>query len=384
MIVYVKHQGAVISRKGNTLQVKKDDTLSQTIFVHRLQTLVLMGGVSLTIPAINLLCREKIDTVFLTINGRYKGRLETEESKNVFLTKKQFASIDNHAFSLGIAQSIVAGKLGNMATLLGRIKRRNKKKDASLFESQIAVIRNCLANVSEAASIEALHGYEGAATAAFFKGFRHGFKNDWNFKKRIRRPPTDPVNSILSFLYTLLFNRIYAALRVVGLNPAVGYLHSLDYGRYSLALDLMEEFRSIVVETCTLSLFNLGILKEESFYYEEAPRNEAEVMTHPSVASDAIGHIFENPDDGYFDAAEQKVEEKSELDHTPNEKRPCRLRPEALKVVLESFEEKLQTEFHYALTDTRMTYAEAFVAQCRQFRECLEGNRASYQSLMMR
>ena len=89
----------------------------------------------------------------------------------------------------------------------------------------------------------------------FFQGFGKGFKTDQGFRKRVRRPPTDPVNSVLSFLYTVLFNRVYAAIQVTGMDPAVGYLHSLDYGRHSLALDLMEEFRSIIVETCVAQPF---------------------------------------------------------------------------------------------------------------------------------
>ena len=384
MIVYVKHQGAIISRRGHTLQVRKDNALCQTIFVHRLQQLVILGNAMLTLSAINLLCREKIDTIFLTINGRYKGRLETEESKNVFLTKQQFDSLADPNFGIKFARAIVAGKLSNMATLLGRIKRRNKHLRSQDFEKQINDIRLLLPKVASAGNLESLRGYEGHGTATFYQGFRNGFKQDWNFRKRIRRPPTDPVNSILSFLYTLLFNRVYAAIRIAGLYPAVGYLHSLDYGRYSLVLDLMEEFRSIVVDTCVLSLFNLNILKKESFYFEEMPEAEPEVMTRPRVTKDSIGYIFENSDDGYFDAAEQKVEETMPLDHEPSEKRPCRLRPDALKAVLESLEDKLETEFFYTLSNTRLTYAEAFVAQAQQFRHFLEGTRSTYQPLQMK
>ena len=211
MIVYVKHQGAIISRRGHTLQVRKDHALCQTIFVHRLQQLVILGNAMLTLSAINLLCREKIDTIFLTLNGRYKGRLETEKSKNVFLTKKQFDSLTDPNFGLKFARAIVAGKLSNMATLLGRIKRRNKHLSSQDFDKQVNAIRLLLPKVACADSLESLRGYEGHGTATFYQGFRNGFKQDWNFRKRIRRPPTDPVNSILSFLYTLLFNRVYAA-----------------------------------------------------------------------------------------------------------------------------------------------------------------------------
>ncbi|MGK5091139.1 CRISPR-associated endonuclease Cas1 [Deltaproteobacteria bacterium TL4] len=383
MIVYVKHQGATINRHGQTLVVQKDD-FKQTLFVHRLELLVIVGHVELTLPAINLLCRENIDTVFITLNGRYKGRLETEESKNVFLAKRQFDSLHDHDFCLRFAKSVVLGKLSNMATLIGRIKRRNKVISASFFEKPIREIYDLIPKAQTAESIESLRGYEGLGTALFFQAYQKGFLDDLNFHKRIRRPPTDPVNSLLSFLYTLLFNRMYAAVRIVGLNPAVGYLHSLDYGRHSLVLDLIEEFRSIVVETCVLSIFNLKILNKDSFYFEDLPVAEPELTLRPSVAKDSIGHIFENTDDGYFDVAEQKVEENSQLEHEPNEKRPCRLRPDALKRVLESFEEKLETEFQHPLTNTRVNYTEAMVTQAQLFREFIEGTRAAYQPLQLK
>ncbi|MBF0240242.1 MAG: CRISPR-associated endonuclease Cas1 [SAR324 cluster bacterium] len=383
MISYVKQQGSVIVRRGDTLQVLKDDT-RHTIFVHRLDQLVIYGHAELTLPAINLLCREKIDTIFLTVNGRYKGRLETEESKNVFLTKKQFDSLNHPEFGLNFAKAVVNGKLSNMATLVGRLKRRNKQLSASQFEKPAQAIFDLIPKAEQADNLDSLRGYEGLGTAHFFEGFRLGFKEDQSFHKRIRRPPTDPVNSVLSFLYTLLFNRVYAAIRITGLHPGVGYLHSLDYGRYSLALDLMEEFRSLIVETCVLSLFNLKILTKNDFYFENPPPPEPEVKTHPSVKDDSIGLIYENADDGYFDTPEQKVEENTPQDHVPTEKRPCRLHPEALKRVIQAFEEKLETEFNHEVTDTRMTYGEALNAQALLFREHLEGTRASYQPLQMK
>jgi CRISP-associated protein Cas1 len=384
MIVYVKFQGSRLVRRGRTIQVKKEGDILQTIFIHRLNQLILLGHVELTPQVINLLCREKIDTLFLTINGRYKGRLITDESKNVFLRKKQFESISDHEFIVKTVRTIVKGKLSNMATMLGRLKRRNKRWPKQQFEEKNQAIRNLIPMVIKANSIESIRGYEGKATAVFFEGFRFGFKEDWYFTKRVRRPPTDPVNSVLSLLYTVLFNRMTAAVRAAHLDPAVGYLHTLDYGRYSLVLDLIEEFRSIIVETCTLSLFNLKILKAESFYYEPLPEPDIEKTLVPSVKSDDLGHIFENTDDGFFDVSEQRIEVNDEMEHIASEKRPCRLRPDALTATLNAFEDKMTTEFRHPLIDQTVTYSEALVVQAKHFRNYLEGSYAVYQPLQMK
>ena len=170
MIAYVKHQGSKIVRKSHTLQVKKGDDVLQTLFVHRLNQLVLFGHVELTSNALNMLCWENIDTIFMTINGRFKGRLLFDPAKNVILRKKQFDSLNQPEFCLKIVRSVVAGKLANMATLLGRIKRRNKHLDNTEFEKQVNQIRELLKKLPDANNIDSLRGYEGKGTAVFFPG----------------------------------------------------------------------------------------------------------------------------------------------------------------------------------------------------------------------
>ncbi len=383
MIVYVKHQGSVIGRQGQALIVRKDD-FKQTIFTHRLEQLVLMGAVSVTPPALNLLFWEEIDTVFLTRNGNYKGRLESSEGKNVFLHRRQFETLGEPGFAPGIARAVVAGKLNNMATLLGRLRRRGKKNDTSALDRGIQGIRSLIQRCGEAADLSVVRGFEGQGSRLFFEGLRAGFRDDWHFRKRVRRPPTDPVNSVLSLLYTLLFNRVHAAARLAGLNPMVGYLHTLDYGRYSLVLDLMEEFRSLVAETATLSLFNLRILDRDDFFYEEPPERTEEQTVRAKVTDDPLGVVYENPDDGFFEAPEQRIEEEGFPEHEPSGKRPCRLTPEALKRVLGAFENKVNTEFTHPTTGTSVNYAEAMVVQARRLRAVIEGEQAVYQPLQMK
>ena len=195
MIVYVKTQGARVIKEGRHLLVKKGDGIYNTLFTYKLDQLLLFGNIEITHNALCQLMRNNIDTVFLTRYGRYLGRLAPLESKNVFLHKRQYRMLDDPDFGLGLARSIVAGKLSNMATLLMRIKRSRKQPVAGNKAREILDLMPKLAN---AENIDSIRGYEGRGSAIYFGGFRYGFVEDMGFNKRVRRPPTDPVNSVLS------------------------------------------------------------------------------------------------------------------------------------------------------------------------------------------
>ena len=126
MVVYVKTQGARIMREGRHLLVRKGDATYHTLFTYKLRQIVIFGNVDITHAALVQLMRHNIDTVFLTMNGRYLGRIAPPEARNVFLRKKQYWLLDDPEFGIRIAKRIVSGKLSNMATLLSRIKRERK------------------------------------------------------------------------------------------------------------------------------------------------------------------------------------------------------------------------------------------------------------------
>ncbi|HPD61721.1 MAG TPA: CRISPR-associated endonuclease Cas1, partial [Thermodesulfobacteriota bacterium] len=286
MVIYVKTQGARIVKEGKHLLVKKDGAIYHTLFTYKLDQVVLFGSVEITHRALVQLMRHGIDTVFLTANGRYVGRIASPENKNIFLHKRQYSLLDDPVFGLKFARAIVAGKLANMATILMRIKRTKKDSVAGQNAQEIQIL---LQKLEAADSVDSVRGYEGRGSALYFEGFARGFIQDMGFRRRVRRPPTDPVNSVLSLLYTFLMNRVYAAVRIAALDPYPGFLHSLDYGRYSLVLDLMEEFRPIIVDTLTLSLFNLKILQPEDFIIEKpGPTDLTKVpaQTVPDVSKD--------------------------------------------------------------------------------------------------
>lgn len=148
--------------------------------------------------------------------------------------------------------------------------RLNRTRQAIEIDNHILLLRNLVSKIDEVDNIESLRGYEGRGTAIYFEGFSKGFlTEDFAFQRRVRRPPTDPVNALLSLGYTLLLNQVIASVNLVGFDPFFGTLHSMDYGRPSLALDLMEEWRPTIVDTLVLSVLNLKALIPSDF--EERP-----------------------------------------------------------------------------------------------------------------
>ena len=385
MQVYVRTQGARIVKEGRHLLVRKGDGIYQTLFVYKLRQLLIFGNIDITHSARTLLMRGGIDTVFLTRNGRYLGRLTPEEAKNVFLRKRQFLLTEDSSFCRSTAVSIVAGKMKNMSVFLLRIRRARKVKIVGQYARQI---RHLLPKLDQTDSIDSLRGYEGRASALFFKGFPHGFVLPQGFHRRVRRPPTDPVNAVLSLLYTLLMNRVYAAVRTTGLDPYPGCLHSLDYGRYSLVLDLMEEFRTPVVDTLTLSLFNLNILKPADFRKEQdhqVKQTAAGDVSLPDVCADPMGKMALSSQDAEgFDMPVQRMADTPAQEVPPMGKPPVRLCEEAFRRVIDAFERKLTQCFHHPLADRQMTYAEAIRFQVGQYRKLVEGDLKTYQPFQLK
>lgn len=386
MVVYVNTQGARLVKEGRHLLVKKGEATYHTLFTYKLRQIVLFGNVEITHRALAQIMRHEIDTVFLTQNGRYLGRIASPESRNVFLHKRQYALLDDNVFAVKIARAIVAGKMTNMATLLMRIRR---SRDAQIAGRKAREIQDLIPLLEKADNVDSIRGYEGKASALYFEAFGAGFIENQGFTRRVRRPPTDPVNSILSLTYTFLMNRVYAAVRVAALDPYPGFLHSIDYGRYSLVLDLMEEFRSIIADTLTLSLFNLKILQKDDFY-EERPEENREAApdesrkTAADVSRDPIGWISGNEADSVsFDIPEQRMDE-AQAAPRPAGKYPVKLQPDAFKRVIEAFEKKLTTEFYYPPAERTLTYADALIYQAGHYRKVIEGEAQVYQPVLLK
>ncbi|MFO7761025.1 MAG: CRISPR-associated endonuclease Cas1 [Desulfobia sp.] len=383
MKIYVTTQGARIIKEGRHLLVKKGEDTYNTLFVQKLDQVAVFGSVEITAAARRMLFKNNIDTVFLSKDGRYLGRFASPESKNFALRHKQFVLLDDQEFGLVLCRQLVRGKLTNMMTLLKRIKRTRNKKEAGRKAGEIKALLDA---VDKAESIESLRGYEGRGSAIYFSALPLGFLQDHGFHRRVRRPPTDPVNAVLSLLYTFLFNRVYAAVRLNNLDPYPSFLHSPDYGRHSLVMDLMEEFRVIVVDSLVLSLFNLKILREDDFQLVRPPEAvDKKKEEAPDVSRDLYGHISDTESKELFDLPPQRMtEEAVDEAEEGGGKPPVRLVPAALRRVIENFERKLTTEFHYEPYDRKITYAEALRAQAGQYRKRVEGDIKIYEPLLLK
>ncbi len=241
--LYLIEQGAKLNHAGRQLIVSKNDqALSSTPLAH-VSEIVVMGNVSLTTPAIKLLLAENIDVVFLTQDGDYCGRLVGSATPHVLLRRKQYRCLDRAEFGMAMARRIVGGKIMNMRTLL---QRHNRERGDPVIQAAIEALAGAFERAPRTTTLNSLNGVEGAATAAYFGAWKRLLKIDWHFDKRVRRPPTDPINVLLSFGYTLLARAAQSAVEAAGLDPYAGFLHVVEYNRPSLALDLMEEFRPVV------------------------------------------------------------------------------------------------------------------------------------------
>ena len=229
--------------------------------MYELEQVVLMGQIALSAPAMFTLLQRGVDTVLLTAQGRYRGRLVGPARLNVLLRQKQFKRYEEKPFRLGVARAVVEGKLRNMRTLIMRLARR-RGVDVSAVAH---LLRRSIRQVGQVPDAESLRGVEGAGTAAYFGALGNFFPRELRFEGRNRRPPKDPANALLSFGYALLANSVEGAVYLAGLDPYLGYLHVVDYGRPSLALDLMEEFRPVLVDALVLDLANHGRVRKEDF-----------------------------------------------------------------------------------------------------------------------
>lgn len=253
----------------------------------KIDDVVVMGEVTLTASALHLLLERNIDISFLGHYGQFKGRLSPPLSKNALLRLAQYRAHTNMTKRCELARQFVLGKLSNQRTMLQRYQRRQSDGRLGHAIDQMAACLHQLAALSlddirigpplqggdhpvEDTPLELILAIEGQGSAAYFRSFSTLINNQeqWPFATRVKRPATDPVNSLLSFGYSLLTSRVASIVQSIGFDHFVGYLHSSFYGRPSLALDLVEEFRPIIVDQLILTLLNKRVLSPDDFVVE--------------------------------------------------------------------------------------------------------------------
>jgi CRISPR-associated protein Cas1 len=212
---------------------------------------------------------------FLTEHGRFLARVHGPVSGNVLLRRAQYRASDNEPSRASIARSVVLAKIANCRTVILRAARE-RPDDASataVLDSATRKLARVSDDVQRASTVDSIRGHEGDAARVYFSVFDHlitADKEQFFFRGRSRRPPLDRTNALLSFVYTLLTHDIAAALETVGLDPAVGYLHTDRPGRAGLALDLAEELRPVLADRLVLSLINRRQVTADGFREQEA------------------------------------------------------------------------------------------------------------------
>ena len=332
--VYITQEyDSFIRKTDERLTIKADKKKLLDVPLIKIDGLVIMGQATISPAIINELLERKIPLSFVTATGRYKGCLQPELTKNIFVRKAQWLAAGETETAIHLVRGFVRGKLKNYRHLLMRRRREYSELD---LDTGIIKLEQAITPIDYTNNIDSLRGLEGAGSAAYFSCFNQLIQNlNFNFKSRVRRPPTDPVNSLLSLGYSLLRHDVQSAVNIVGFDPYLGYLHYQRYGRPSLALDLMEEFRPLIVDAMVLNAINKEKLSPDDFISE--PISNAVSLTK-----------------------------------------------EGLKIFLRLYEQKKQSKFKHPVLKRQCNYQEAFEIQARMMAKYLMSETDKYPPLILK
>jgi CRISP-associated protein Cas1 len=332
--LYVLQDDAYIGKTDERLRVSHQKQTLQDVPMIKLDGVVVMGRATISPAALLELLERKIPLTFLTGTGRYLGSLEPPLSKNIFVRSAQWAAARQEPTRAShVVQGFVRGKLKNYRNTLLRAQREAPERQ---LQKGITKLEQAIAPIDKTTQIDSLRGLEGAGSAAYFGSFDQLLLAEgFSFTTRTRRPPLDPVNALLSFGYALLLHDVQSAVNLAGFDPYLGYLHTERYGRPSLALDLMEEFRPLVVDAMVLSAINRRSLQPEDF------------ATEPISGAVALSD-------------------------------------EARRTFLRLYEQKKQSEFKHPVLGRKCSYQRAFEIQARLLAKYLLGELECYPPLVLK
>lgn len=258
--LYVQEQGAIVRKRDQQVIISKEGQILQEVPLNKLDQVVLMGrGVQMSTALLVELIERGIPVMLTNARGsRHYATLTGGPSRFGALRLQQMQRVADPAWTLALAQAMIRTKLANQRAVLAS----TGWQAAAAATVQIAA---AAANLDRADTIDAVRGYEGAAAAAYFGAWRSTFQAHWAFQGRAFYPPPDPINALLSFGYTLLLHDTLAAVQFTGLDPYLGVFHVIEAGRPSLALDLMEEFRPLIVDRLVVEILRRGDLRRDQF-----------------------------------------------------------------------------------------------------------------------
>lgn len=279
--VYLLEQGAVLRKKGERLVAEKDGQVILDLPLASAERVVIEGYIQITTQTLCLFLERGIPVIFLGINGRFKGSLEPVRSVNAPLRLSQYGVSQDTSASLTLAKQFVHGKLSNQARVLQKIGYRREP----IFQDAAGEIGALRSHIGRKTGLNGVMGTEGAASSVYFQALGQAF-GEYGFV-RTRRPPRDPVNSMLSYGYTLLVSECVSALAIHGLDPYIGFYHGVKHGRPALALDLMEEFRHPFVDMVALTLAERRMVSLQDGFYQTP---EGGYLMTPATRKRFIAH----------------------------------------------------------------------------------------------
>jgi len=271
--LYITSDDAYVRKERETFVVEVNNEKVFQAPVHSIENIVCFGFKALSPPLMAFCAENNVGVSYLSENGKFLARVYGAQKGNVLLRKAQYTLSENELQSLLIARPIIAAKVSNYRSLLLRHQRNHPDECLDSVSNAAAVMGERLARIQTAETLDELRGYEGECATLYFgvlSSLITAQREDFTFTTRTKRPPLDPANALLSFLYAILANDVRSALETTGLDPQVGFLHQLRSGRPSLALDLMEEFRAYLGDRIMLNLINLKQVTKADFEIRES------------------------------------------------------------------------------------------------------------------
>jgi len=325
----VSKQGAIIGRQGERITVRYDRKNILDLPYFKVRQIFLFGNISISPVAVGFLLSKGLDIVFLNMAGKYKGRLLPAPANDVTLRQQQFAWAGDQEKRLEFSRAFIFGKVANMIVFCS--KQRWSRQNG-VVQDRLNKMTNTLESILSAENRKGLRGYEGVASRFYFEIFKEVIQGDFRFTKRVKHPPTDPVNVLLSLGYTLLFNNFVAIINAVGLDPFQGFFHDASFGHAALASDLMEEFRAVMVDPLVLGMIRRKEIRSEHFN----------------------GHG-----------------------------RQIKLNEEGLKNVLTTYQKRLEKRIEHPETRENLTHWQCLEYQVRHLARCLQAKEEQYTSFQL-
>lgn len=264
-VVYVKEQGAYIRRMGGRIVVSKNSKNLREIPIAQVETIVVVGNIQITTQALHMLMEYGVNLNFFSYGWRYIGQVVSESSKNIFLRLAQYERYQNPESRCEIARQIIDAKIQNQAAVI----RNYRWEENQVWKEAIQKLKENRKKLPDKMNSQGIMGIEGICSSIYFSCFSQMLKCNMIFEGRNRRPPRDPVNALLSLVYTFLTKEVGNALENESFELYLGFLHGVKYGRKSLALDLVEELRQPAGDRFILKLLNKRMLSEYDFMEDE-------------------------------------------------------------------------------------------------------------------